>query len=138
MKITFDVDHPGQDLCLCVQVDNITLWQSKDPYKGTVEIAIDDLEGDHELAIVMSGKHPHHTIVDDQGTITQDAVVEINNLAFNSVQINHVVIAKAIYEHDYNGTGPTIEDKFFGTMGCNGAVRLGFITPIYLWLLENT
>lgn len=138
VKITFDINHPGQDLCVAVRVDNIELWKATDPYKGPVEIEINDTEGDHELKIAMSGKQPHHTVVDDQGIITQDAVVEIKNLAFDSTQINHILIEKSSYEHDYNGTGTTIKEKFFGTMGCNGVVRLSFTTPIYIWLLEHT
>ena len=38
---------------------------------------------------------------------------------------------------EINGTQESVDDDFFGTMGCNGTVRLKFSSPVYLWLLET-
>ena len=43
----------------------------------------------------------------------------------------------AKYCHNFNGSGELTEQKFFGTLGCNGTVYFKFASPVYLWLLEN-
>jgi hypothetical protein len=48
-----------------------------------------------------------------------------------------VLLNKAVYTHDFNGSQPPVDDKFFGDLGCNGTVSLKFTAPTYLWLLEN-
>jgi hypothetical protein len=50
--------------------------------------------------------------------------------------IDHT-IDQLVYEHNANGTGPLVQDKFYGEMGCNGTVTLEFSSPTYLWLLEQ-
>jgi len=48
-----------------------------------------------------------------------------------------VFLDRAVYVHDFNGTGKFVNKQFFGEMGCNGTVELKFSSPFYLWLLEN-
>jgi hypothetical protein len=66
-----------------------------------------------------------------------DATLAISNLAFDEIKLGHMVTKLATYDHDFNGTKAPVQDRFYGEMGCNGTVSLGFTTPIYLWLLEN-
>ena len=98
---------------------------------------LSDHEAEHTLSFVLKNKTAEHTIVDDSGNIVKDACLIIEDLAFNEIQLGHLLIEQAVYVHDFNGTQSKIEDKFFGTMGCNGTVSLKFTTPIYLWLLEH-
>ena len=85
----------------------------------------------------MKNKTTDHTQIDEHGTIIQDAVIKINNLCFDEIELGQVFIDHAEYVHDFNGTKNIITDKFYGEMGCNGTVSLKFTTPIYIWLLEN-
>ena len=85
----------------------------------------------------MFGKTPAHTVVDEQGNIVSDAMINISKISVDDIDITQVVHELSVYQHDFNGSQPVIEDKFYGDMGCNGTVRLNFTTPIYLWLLEN-
>lgn len=96
-----------------------------------------DLDADHELRFIMKNKTVDHTEVDESGAIVKDACLTICDLAFDEIALGHIVTEKAVYTHDFNGTGDPIQDKFFGQMGCNGTVSLKFTTPMYLWLLEN-
>jgi hypothetical protein len=48
-----------------------------------------------------------------------------------------MVTEQAMYTHNFNSTGPSTQDKFYGELGCNGTVTVKFNTPIYLWLLEH-
>ena len=98
---------------------------------------ISDLAADHELRFVMKNKNSEHTIVDDGGNIVKDARLIISDLSFDEIALGHIVTEKAVYAHDFNGNGEAVHDKFFGEIGCNGAVSLKFTTPVYLWLLEN-
>jgi hypothetical protein len=102
-----------------------------------VSLEIPDDEGEHEFKFVLKHKTPEHTVIDADGNITSDAVLSIANLAFDDIELGQVFVKQSVYHHDFNGSQAPVEDKFFGTMGCNGHVSLGFTTPIYLWLLEN-
>jgi hypothetical protein len=97
----------------------------------------DARDGEHVLELKMQGKRPEHTCIDPAGNIIQDRYINISNFAFDEIQLGHMFTEVTRYYHDHNGTTEPIEDRFFGTMGCNGRVELRFSTPIYLWLLEN-
>jgi len=103
----------------------------------TVTTEVDDIDAEHELRFVLKNKTDKHTRINESGNILADACVTINQLSFDEIELKQIFIDHAIYAHDFNGTGATIEDQFYGTMGCNGAVTLKFTTPIYLWLLEH-
>jgi hypothetical protein len=96
-----------------------------------------DTEGDHQLRFVMKNKTPNHTTIDEAGNILTDCRVCIGNLSFDGIDLRQIFIEKSVYEHNFNGTADTVQDKFYGEMGCNGTVTLAFTTPVYLWLLEN-
>jgi len=102
-----------------------------------VSVEIDDDESEHEFKFVMKNKTQEHTVVDADGNIVEDAVLSIANITFDEIKLGHLVVEQSVYHHDFNGSQASIEDKFFGDMGCNGYVSLRFTTPIYLWLLEN-
>lgn len=101
------------------------------------EHKLSDDEGQHELRFVMKNKTADHTIIDATGNIEKDACLIISDVNFNEIPLGQILIDRAVYTHDFNGSQDQIEDQFFGTMGCNGTVSLKFSTPIYLWLLEN-
>ena len=106
---------------------------------GVIKVSHDlpEDEGDHELCFVMQNKQLEHTQIDESGAIVQDARIVIRDIAFDEIPLGQIMIEKATYTHDFNGTGNTQTEKFYGEMGCNGTVSLKFTTPIYLWLLEN-
>lgn len=98
---------------------------------------ISDDEATHKLEFVMTGKTTEHTKVDENGTITSDAMLTINNVIIDDIDISLLFNDKSIYAHSFNGTQQAIEEKFYGNMGCNGTVAFEFTAPFYLWLLEN-
>jgi hypothetical protein len=103
-----------------------------------VSVDIDDEDGaTQKLQFVMSGKTEEHTKVDDNGTITSDAMLSIGNVVIDDIDINQLLTEMAKYTHDFNGTQPEIADEFYGNMGCNGTITFEFSTPFYLWLLEH-
>lgn len=99
------------------------------------EFADDDQE--HQLRIKLKNKQSFHTKIDEQGHIVHDAVININNIELNGISVNELIWKMAHYVHDCNGTQDTRLDKFFGSVGCNGEIKLDFQCPVYLWLLEH-
>ena len=98
---------------------------------------LEEDNAEHELRIVMKYKTPDHTELDDAGTIIRDAMLSISDVKFDEIELGQVFLNKTVYTHDFNGSQPSVDDQFFGEMGCNGTVSLKFSAPTYLWLLEN-
>jgi hypothetical protein len=101
------------------------------------EHELSDDDGEHELRIVLQGKLPEHTKIDEQGNIISDATLQISNVTIDDLDVNTVFQSNSVYTHDFNGTQPEIKDTFHGIAGCNGTISFEFSTPVYLWLLEN-
>jgi hypothetical protein len=97
----------------------------------------DDIEDDHEIRIVMSGKKLEHTVVDDQGNFIKDALLEFDNFFIDDLCVDSLMTRLVEYHHDFNGASEPTIDKFFKQIGCNGTLIFNFKTPVYLWLLEH-
>jgi len=102
-----------------------------------LSVEISDDSGEHELKFVMKNKTSDHTKIDEAGNIVSDARLIISDVSLDEILLAQIFIDKSTYTHDFNGTGPTTQQKFYGEIGCNGTVSLKFITPVYLWLLQN-
>jgi len=88
-------------------------------------------EGDHELTFVIANKPEDFTKLDHAGNITKDALLTIDSIKIDDIEIDTIVHRLATYHHS-----DTV-DKFFGSAGCNGQIKLSFASPFYLWLLES-
>ena len=89
-----------------------------------------------ELVLEMFGKRPEDTKINTTGVIISDALLSLTNISINDLQLTNFMYILAEYYHDCNGTQPPASYRFFGSMGCNGIVRIDFRTPIDLWLHE--
>jgi hypothetical protein len=138
-KLSFSVASSGSDLRLIVRLDESVVYEAcpvAEPAAVTYEFN-DDKEDNHVLSFEMLGKLPEHTTVNEDGDILQDRCITITDIAFDGIQLGHMVTEVAQYYHDTNGTTAPVTQPFYGVMGCNGRVEMRFTTPIYLWLLEN-
>lgn len=113
-------------------IDIEQLTQAQD-----LSIELSDADGDHCLKFVLKNKTVEHTVINESGEIIQDSLINIENLNFDGLELGYALTEHAVYTHSFNTDQPQIQDKFFGTLGCNGTVALKFSTPIYLWFLEN-
>lgn len=137
-KISFTAVATGPDLTLSFYLDNRLIEEISpglDPYQFRHEFA--DPGQEHVLEIKLSGKLPEYTVLDQQGNILQDRVIEIKNFSIDDEDQQQLFYRLSNYQHSNNEPGEIVVDKFFGVMGCNGTVRLEFETPIYLWLLQH-
>ena len=103
----------------------------------TITFDLPDDEGDHELRFVLKNKTEEHTQINQNGAIVKDALLAVSNVKFDEIDLGQLFLKHAVYTHNFNGSSAEIQDKFYGSMGCNGTVSLKFSTPIYIWLLEN-
>jgi len=138
-KLGFKISATDALLDLAVVLDGRVQWQGR-PGMNVQEISVEFEDTDdetHVLEFVLSGKTSEHTQITEHGEIVSDVTVQIKDIAFDDIMIDQIFSELAQYHHDFNGSQAALVDRFFGTMGCNGKVRLEFTTPIYLWLLEN-
>jgi hypothetical protein len=129
----------GNELCLEIKLDSQIKF-SKILSTEPESIEFDFVENSnnvHVLEIILSGKKHDHTIIDNNGSILSDRVVEISNFNLDKIQLGQLFLDKTTYTHNFNGTAAEVQDQFFGAMGCNGSLRFEFSSPVYLWLLEN-
>jgi len=101
------------------------------------EHELDDDDSEHQLRLVLQGKLPEHTKIDEQGNIISDATLQISNVTIDELDVDKLFLSMSVYTHDFNGTQSEIADTFHGIAGCNGTISFKFNTPVYLWLLEN-
>lgn len=138
-EIAFLARATGPDLRLSVILDGQEI-QSLEPTAEDQKISLqinDDIESEHCLSLIMSGKQMDHTKIDDQGQIVEDRMIEITDVRMDDIELGYIFTQLAKYTHDHNGTSEITTVPFYGTMGCNGRVDFRFNTPVYLWLLEN-
>ena len=138
--ISFDIDTSDATAAIgvAVWIDDACMYQTDHLTEHQhIDYGATDDDGDHELRVVISGKVPAHTKIDEQGNIIKDIVINISNVTIDEIDITQLFSEKSVYTHDFNGTQPKIADGFYGTAGCNGIISLKFSTPIYVWLLEN-
>jgi hypothetical protein len=123
---------------VAVWIDDVCVYQTDQlPGPQNIDFAVSDDNTERKLCIVISGKTPEHTQIDEQGNIVKDVVVNISNFTIDEIDVGQLFNEKSVYTHDFNGTQPEIQDTFYGAAGCNGTISFEFSTPIYLWLLEN-
>jgi hypothetical protein len=141
-QLTFDIFPSDATNPLGVEVwvndQQIADFQALDQLQHITHVFDDEIEQDHRVKIIVKNKTPTHTHVNEAGEILQDSLVNINNFKIDEIDIDQVVYQKAVYAHDFNGSGNQVADSFYGPAGCNGSIELEFSTPAYLWLLENT
>jgi hypothetical protein len=138
ISCTVDTTNPDASLGFEAWVDDQKFFDSNHVQaRQPIVIEIADNDSEHELRFVLKNKTSNHTQIDDTGNIIADARLIVTELAFDEIQLGHMVTEQAVYAHDFNGTGQLTQNEFYGEMGCNGTVSFKFTTPIYLWLLEH-
>ena len=137
--MSFLVRATGADLSFSV-VLNQQVINSFSPASDFQQVNVEfseDVDQEHVLELIMSGKTDDHTTLDADGNIIEDRVIEIQDFTIDEIYLGHVFVENTRYTHDFNGNGQSTEQDFYGVMGCNGTVTFRFSTPVYLWLLEN-
>lgn len=137
LSFTVACAQPKANLELKILLDQHTVYQATIHTTTPVECVLPQDTAPHTLSMVLSGKTPADTTIDSQGHIVHDAVLTFTNFKIAGVDVEQVVYNTATYEHNHNGGTDTVQDQFYGIMGCNGTVTVSFYTPVYNWIVEN-
>jgi hypothetical protein len=138
LKFTIASTDYSVPLGMRVFLDNTIIYENSHVLlEQQIEHLMPDTDGEHELSFELFGKKPEHTKINEAGEILSDAMLSISGVEMDEIDIHQIFQKIAVYHHDVNGTQAPVEEKFYDKMGCNGAVKLKFTTPGYLWLLEN-
>lgn len=139
VRLTMEIvnNGPAHDLAMSVTVDGHVFFNNViAPGKHYLITQFQD-QGDHSLVFGLQNKTAAHTQISSSGEIVSDSRLLIQNVKFDDIVVDRWIVQYSKYRHDHNGTGPAIEDSFFGEMGCNGQVIFDFSSPFYLWLLSH-
>ena len=140
-QLTFDIipSNPTNPLGIEVWANDqqIAEYYSLDQTQSIAYVFDGENEQKHNVKIVIKNKTPAHTQVSEAGEILSDSLININNFKIDEIEIDRIVYQKAVYNHDFNGSGNHVSESFYGSAGCNGSIEFEFNTPAYLWLLEN-
>jgi len=138
LKFTVSSTDYTVPLGIKVFIDDKIIYENSHVKKEElVEYHLQDTDASHNLTFELFGKLPAHTKINENGDILQDVLISISKLEIDDIDILQMFQDLSVYRHNFNGTKDFIDDKFNGSMGCNGTVSLNFSTPFYVWLLEN-
>jgi hypothetical protein len=137
IKCNLGTTNPAAGLAMQVWIDSEKIFDQPVVETTPIEFDLTEDEANHSLRFVMSNKMSGHTQIDSNGNIVADSRLTVSDLEFDEIPLGQIVIDKAVYTHNFNGTAEETQSTFYGEIGCNGTVELKFTTPVYLWLLEN-
>ena len=138
VSLTIDTTNPKIALGVEVWIDQLKILDHPHITEAIlVKHDLPDVDGSHELRVILKNKQSAHTVIDSQGQILSDATLVVRDVMFDQVTLGQILIDQAVYTHDYNGQQEPVQQKFYGEMGCNGVMSLRFTSPVYVWLLEN-
>jgi hypothetical protein len=92
-----------------------------------ISFVINANQGAQQLTFIMKNKTDAH----------KDACLQITNLMFDYIALEHTFLEHCVYQHNFNGTRESVEESFWGDMGCNGKVTFRFDSPIHSWLVNH-
>ena len=99
--------------------------------QGEIVIPVEVLDGDHNISIERYGKHTRNTIVDQQGNILKDQLVELLDIYIDDIKLPEWFSYLGTYT--FNGNAYP-QAKIWGG---NGIWEWPFATPLITWVLDK-
>ena len=104
-------------------------------------------EGDNTLEISLCNKGFGDTVVDREGNIINDMLLNIDSIEIDEIDLGSLKWTLSDYEPIYperyrieaqqQGKELSLSVKNCVNLGWNGTWKLPFTSPFYIWLLEN-
>ena len=110
--------------------ENLIAAPTKVSWQGTTQDR-------NKITVEMYNKKPGDTVINNNGDIVNDVVLNINNIAIDGIELDNLLWTKGIYYPNAGEDGAPESMKECVNLGWNGRWELEFDSPIYLWLLEN-
>jgi len=140
LSFVLQTNDPAAGLGFELRIDgetviDITVDQAQQ--KHYVEFADSAVTQRRCVEFILKNKTADHTQQDEHGNFVKDAVITVSDIEFDGIVCDDLVHQLMTYTHDFNGSAATVQQSWYGTMGCNGTARLDFSTPLFVWLLDN-
>jgi hypothetical protein len=104
-------------------------------------------EGENSLIIEFNNKAVHDTVMDSNGTIIQDLLLNIDSVEIDEIDTGSLLWTASKYQPNYPEmykiktaqSGQELSESITNcvNLGWNGRWSLSFTSPYYIWLLEN-
>jgi hypothetical protein len=104
-------------------------------------------EGENSLIIEFNNKSVHDTIMDSNGAIIEDLLLNIDSVEIDEIDLNSLLWTASEYRPNYPEmykiktaqSGQELSESIRNcvNLGWNGKWVLPFTSPFYIWLLEN-
>lgn len=137
LKLELESTDTSVPLGVRVYFDNNCIFET-DYVRETIKINhsfVDDV-GPHSFRVEMFGKSAEHTkLIDDK--IVKDVLINVTHISIEDIDLTKLLWNKGVYRHSFNSSREPVDNKFFGSMGCNGSFSLTFESPFFIWMLEN-
>ena len=135
-KIGISGSYHTKKPCYTISVNGI------EKASGTADSCIEYISFDaevedgqfHTLEIRLTNKFVWDTVVDENGNIVKDMLLNIDSIEIDDIDLNSVKWSHSQVVAD-DPTRPLLTNCV--NLGWNGTWILKFESPFYLWLLEN-
>lgn len=100
-------------------------------------------EGDYIIKIRLCDKQDKHTLVDENGNILADQLLNIKQIEIDEIELDYLFYSMSDYHRqiDTIDGSPVFDEtplpEKYKNLGWNGEYRLKFSVPTYTWFLEN-
>lgn len=118
----------------CVCVNDIEIFSGKIVDATTISWNGDIDSGKNKISIELKNKQHTDTVVDDNGNIVNDVLLNIDNISIDSIDIEGRIWSANYYVD--RGNGVENLDRFV-CLGWNGRWELEFDSPTFIWFLET-
>ena len=118
----------------CVCVNNIEIFSGKINEPTVINWTGDVDSGKNKISIELKNKHHTDTVVDHNGNITNDVLLNIDKISIDSIDVGGRIWAANYYVD--RGHGKETLDRFV-CLGWNGIWELEFESPTFIWFLET-
>lgn len=110
--------------------ENLIVEPTKVSWQGTAQ--------DHnKITVEMYNKNPGDTVLDNEGNIVNDVMLNINGVAIDEIELDNLLWTHSVYYPVADQSGAPESLKECVNLGWNGRWEFQFDSPIYLWLIEN-
>ena len=121
LALAIEPTDPDRPLGLCIRLNGNELYRTDAVTARTVlHQFMPDQDSEHQLEIELYGKNDSHAHLDADGEFEYDSCLRIAAVEFDDIDVMPMFQTLAQYQHNFNGTGELIIDKFYGELGCNG------------------
>lgn len=115
-----------------VKLDSVVLFQGEVSEPVCIKHELDLIEGDHVIEVILTNKDGRRDTIMEDGKIAKDMLLNIDSVIIDDIEIGFLTNSLSVYETESGEIHHNMVN-----LGWNGSWKLGFTSPVYMWLLEN-